>query len=104
MAISSVGIGSGLDVEKIIKETVALEKEPIKTLEVKAETINSKISTYGQIKSSVDTLNNHIDLFYRMHHFYIELFHISLSPNPPETSSGHALKGEFKFIIFRKIV
>ena len=58
MAISSVGIGSGLDVERIIKETVALEKEPIKTLEVKAETINSKISTYGQIKSSVDTLNS----------------------------------------------
>ncbi|MDH1815028.1 flagellar filament capping protein FliD [Comamonas aquatica] len=58
MAISSVGIGSGLDVEKIITETVALEKEPIKTLEVKAETINSKISTYGQIKSSVDTLNS----------------------------------------------
>lgn len=58
MAISSVGIGSGLDVERIITETVALEKEPIKTLEVKAETINSKISTYGQIKSSVDTLNS----------------------------------------------
>ncbi|MDH0370893.1 flagellar filament capping protein FliD [Comamonas aquatica] len=58
MAISSVGIGSGLDVERIITQTVALEKEPIKTLEVKAETINSKISTYGQIKSSVDTLNS----------------------------------------------
>lgn len=57
MAISSVGIGSGLDVERIITKTVALEKEPIKTLEVKAETINSKISTYGQIKSLVDTLN-----------------------------------------------
>ena len=58
MAISSVGIGSGLDVERIITQTVALEKEPIKTLEVKAETINSKISTYGQIKSLVDTLNS----------------------------------------------
>lgn len=58
MAISSVGIGSGLDVERIITKTVALEKEPIKTLEVKAETINSKISTYGQIKSLVDTLNS----------------------------------------------
>ncbi|WP_455554019.1 flagellar filament capping protein FliD [Comamonas kerstersii] len=57
MAISSVGIGSGLDVESIITQMVALEKQPIKTLEVKAETINSKISTYGQIKSLVDTLN-----------------------------------------------
>lgn len=58
MAISSVGIGSGLDVESIITQMVALEKQPIKTLEVKAETINSKISTYGQIKSLVDTLNS----------------------------------------------
>jgi flagellar hook-associated protein 2 len=57
MAISSVGIGSGLDVESIITQMVALEKQPIKTLEVKAETISSKISTYGQIKSLVDTLN-----------------------------------------------
>lgn len=57
MAISSVGIGSGLDVESIITQMVALEKRPIKTLEVKAEAINSKISTYGQIKSLVDTLN-----------------------------------------------
>lgn len=57
MAISSVGLGSGLDVESIITQMVALEKQPIKTLEVKAETINSKISTYGQIKSLVDTLN-----------------------------------------------
>ena len=58
MAISSVGIGSGLDVESLITQMVALEKQPIKTLEVKAETINSKISTYGQIKSLVDTLNS----------------------------------------------
>ena len=58
MAISSVGIGSGLDVESIITQMVALEKQPIKTLEVKSETINSKISTYGQIKSLVDTLNS----------------------------------------------
>ena len=58
MAISSVGIGSGLDVESIITQMVALEKQPIKTLNVKAENISSKISTYGQIKSAVDTLNS----------------------------------------------
>jgi len=57
MAISSVGVGSGLDVESIVTKLVDLEKQPLKTLEAKAETIQSKISTYGQIKSLVDDLN-----------------------------------------------
>ena len=57
MAISSVGIGSGLDVESIVTQMVALEKQPIKTLEAKAEVISSKISTYGEIKSLTDDLN-----------------------------------------------
>ncbi len=57
MAISSVGIGSGLDVESLVTQMIALEKQPIKTLEAKAEVIQSKISTYGQIKSLTDDLN-----------------------------------------------
>lgn len=57
MAVSSIGIGSGLDVESIVTQMVELEKRPIKTLEVKAEVIQSKISTYGQIKSLTDDLN-----------------------------------------------
>ena len=57
MAISSIGIGSGLDVENIVTQMVELEKRPLKTLEVKAEFIQSKISVYGQIKSMTDDLN-----------------------------------------------
>lgn len=57
MAISSVGIGSGLDVESLVTQMIALEKRPIKTLEAKAEVIQSKISTYGEIKSLTDDLN-----------------------------------------------
>ena len=58
MAVSSVGIGSGLDVESIVTQLVALEKQPIKTLEAKATVIESKISKYGEIKSLTDTLNS----------------------------------------------
>jgi len=57
MAITSVGIGSGLDVDKIVTQLVELEKAPLKTLETRAETISSKISTYAEIKSLTDTLN-----------------------------------------------
>lgn len=51
MAISSAGIGSGLDVGKIVEQMVAAEKTPLKKLETKAEGIQTQISTYGEIKS-----------------------------------------------------
>ncbi|WP_313602438.1 flagellar filament capping protein FliD [Comamonas jiangduensis] len=58
MAISSVGIGSGLDVESIVSQMVDLERRPIKTLEAKAEFIDAKISVQGQISSLVSGLHD----------------------------------------------
>jgi flagellar hook-associated protein 2 len=56
--ISSTGIGSGLDVKSIVSQLVALEKQPLTNLQVKASTINTKISAFGQIKSLVSTLSD----------------------------------------------
>ena len=58
MAISSAGIGSGLDVAKIVEQTVAAEKVPLKKLEYKAEGIQTQISTYGEIKSLTSELGD----------------------------------------------
>ncbi len=49
--ITSAGIGSGLDVNSIVSQLVALEKRPLSALQQRAESIQTKISTYGQIKS-----------------------------------------------------
>jgi flagellar hook-associated protein 2 len=49
--ITSAGIGSGLDVNSIVSQLVALEKRPLENLQRRAEGIQTKISTYGQIKS-----------------------------------------------------
>jgi flagellar hook-associated protein 2 len=54
--ISSVGIGSGLDVKSIVSQLVALEKRPLTTLQISATTVTAKISAFGQIKSLVSTL------------------------------------------------
>lgn len=56
MGISSLGVGSGLDVEGIISKLTALEKQPLSTLQTQAATIQSRISTVGQIKSQVAAL------------------------------------------------
>lgn len=55
--ISSTGIGSGLDVKSIVSQLVALEKQPLTNLQVRAATINTKISAFAQIKSLVSTLS-----------------------------------------------
>lgn len=58
MGISSIGIGSGLKVSDIIAQMVALEKKPLDGLQTKQDSIQTKLSTYAQIKSLTSTLND----------------------------------------------
>lgn len=53
MAISSTGIGSGLDVTSIISQLSALEKQPLKALQTKAVKLQTQLSTVSQIQSQV---------------------------------------------------
>ena len=61
MAISSVGIGSGLEVETIVKQLVALESKPIAALQTKATGINTQISAFSQLKSQISNLQDQVD-------------------------------------------
>ena len=54
--ISSPGIGSGLDVNAIVSQMMKLEQRPLQLLQSKASGIESKISSYGQVKSAMSAL------------------------------------------------
>ena len=56
--ISSTGIGSGLDVNSIITQLMAIEQKPLTTLQTKATALQSTVSEYGKIKSTVSTLRD----------------------------------------------
>ena len=56
--ISSAGIGSGLDVNSIVTKLVDLEKQPLKTLALKATNIQNQISAFGQIQSQFSALTD----------------------------------------------
>jgi len=58
MAISSAGIGSGLNVQSIVSQLVAVESQPIKLLQSKNSALQTKMSVFGQIKSELSTLQD----------------------------------------------
>lgn len=59
--LSSPGIGSGLDVNSIITQLVAVERQPLTKLQSEASTLQSQLSTYGQLKSAMSTLRDAAD-------------------------------------------
>ncbi len=56
--ISSTGIGSGLDVNSIVSQLVALEKQPLKPLQLKATTLTAQVSAFGQVQSQFAALTD----------------------------------------------
>lgn len=56
--ISSIGLGSGIDADTIIKQLVAVEKQPITAVEDQNTKLNTKLSTWGRIQSGFSALKD----------------------------------------------
>ncbi|HSM20813.1 MAG TPA: flagellar cap protein FliD N-terminal domain-containing protein, partial [Rubrivivax sp.] len=58
MAIQSTGIGSGLDVNSIISQLLAIESRPLTRLQQSASTTQTQLSIYGALKSRIAALGD----------------------------------------------
>ena len=56
MATSTPGVGSGLDVNAIVNQLVAVERQPLQKLQQRATAIQAQVSSWGKVKSQLDTL------------------------------------------------
>lgn len=56
--ITSSGIGSGLDINGIVEQLMAVERKPIDALEQRKSTVQTQISAFGQVKSALSTLQS----------------------------------------------
>ena len=54
--ISSIGIGSGLDINSIITQLVAVEQVPLTKLKSEASSLQTKLTTYGKVQSYLSAL------------------------------------------------
>lgn len=58
MAISSPGLGSGLDVNSIVSQLVALERRPIELLQEKKTELTTQLSSFGLLQSYMANLQS----------------------------------------------
>jgi flagellar hook-associated protein 2 len=55
-AITSLGIGSGVDVNTMVNQLVALESRPLTQLQTQARSLQTQVSSYGQLSSLFGSL------------------------------------------------
>ena len=58
MAISSAGIGSGLDVNSIVSQLMAVERRPLTLLQNKETKYNAQVSSYGTLSSALSSFQS----------------------------------------------
>ena len=58
MALSSPGIGSGLDVNAIVNQLVAIERRPIQQLQAQASGLQTRISAYARVRADLAGLQD----------------------------------------------
>jgi len=56
MSISSAGIGSGLDVDKLVSQLMTFERTPVIALDKKEASYQAKLSSFGTLKSAFASL------------------------------------------------
>lgn len=57
-SISSAGLGSGINVESVVSQLMAVERQPLVQMQAEASKIDAKISAYGKIQSHVSALRD----------------------------------------------
>jgi len=58
MALSSPGLGSGLDVKGIVSQLMTIERQPVLRLNEKEASIQAEISAYGSLKGELASLQS----------------------------------------------
>ena len=59
-SLNSAGIGSGLDVNSIVTQLMAVESRPLTLLQRQASSLQTELSAYGSMKSQFSTLGDKV--------------------------------------------
>jgi flagellar hook-associated protein 2 len=95
MALSSAGIGSGLDVNSIVSSLMAVEQKPLTAITKQKTEYQSEISAYGTLKSGLSTFQTAVSALSSVSKFNAQTV-TSGSPNVfTATTDGAATLGSY---------
>ena len=57
-ALTSLGIGSGIDLNTMLTQLVAVERRPLEQMRAEASKLQTKVSSFGQIQSLVSRVQD----------------------------------------------
>ena len=99
-SVSSLGIGSGLDVNSIISSLMAVEAQPLTLLQNKASSINTEISAVGRIQSDTSAMGDKASALSSL-----SLWSQTTSSSADasvvtaSTTSGNAVPGDYSVVV-----
>lgn len=101
MAISSSGIISGLDVNNLIKASMAYERLPLERLQRQLSTTESRISAMGKIKSAISDLQEAAKALSNSENLYSYQASLANADLATVTTSGKAAAGTYSIEVER---
>lgn len=61
MALSTPGVGSGLDIGGIVDKLMSIERAPVSKIDARMVELKAQVSAYGSLKSAVSTFRDAVD-------------------------------------------
>lgn len=95
MAISSAGIGSGLDVNGIVSSLMAAEQKPLVAVAKQKSAFESKVSAFGNMKSALSTFQNVISTLANPAKFNAQTVTSGDAKVFTATANGSATNGDY---------
>lgn len=99
MAISSAGIGSGLNVAEIVSQLVAIERKPIEQLQSESKRLQTQISAFGKLQSAFSTLRDASVKLTQASNWNASKAVSSDATTVASTATGGAAAGSYKVVV-----
>lgn len=99
MAITSAGIGSGLDVESIVTKLMSAEQGPLNSVTKQKMAVQSKVSAYGTLKSGLSTFQTALKGLSDVSKFNTQIASSSDSTVISASSNGKATVGSYSVLV-----
>ena len=99
--ISSPGVGSGLDVQSIVTQLMAIERRPVTAMQQSLKTLDSQLSAYGRLRSAMATFQSALKNLNSLNAFQVNAVSSTNSDALTATASSSAATGTLDVQVLR---